>query len=61
MENCPDCDHEELIPLGAGTQKIEEILKAYFPKANILRVDRDTTRSKKALSDLYKKMNNRKD
>ena len=59
MENCPDCDHEELIPLGAGTQKIEEILKAYFPKANILRVDRDTTRSKKALSDLYKKMNNR--
>ena len=59
IENCPDCDNGELLPLGIGTQKIEEILKVCFPKANILRVDRDTTRSKKALSDLYKKMNNR--
>ena len=56
---CPGCDNPNLYPLGSGTQKIEETLKIFFPKASILRVDRDTTRSKKSLSLLYEKMNNR--
>lgn len=59
MMQCPDCGNADLLPLGIGTQKIEEILKSHFPKANILRVDRDTTRSKKALHDLHQKMNAR--
>jgi len=59
VNKCPKCDNTNLLALGSGTQKIEEILIKFFPKASILRVDRDTTRSKKALSLLYEKMNNR--
>jgi primosomal protein N' (replication factor Y) len=59
IHKCPKCDNSDLRPLGTGTQKIEEVLKRLFPKASILRVDRDTTRSKKSLSLLYEKMNKR--
>jgi len=48
-----------LRPLGSGTQKIEEVLNGLFPEASILRVDRDTTRSKKSLTLLHDRMNNR--
>ena len=56
---CPNCDSMNLRPLGSGTQKIEEVLNKLFPEASILRVDRDTTRSKKALTLLHDRMNNR--
>jgi len=59
VTQCPNCDNLDLHPLGSGTQKIEEVLKRFFPTASIMRVDRDTTRSKQSLSLLYKKMNNR--
>jgi len=59
MIQCPDCGNADLLPLGIGTQKIEAILKSHFPKANILRVDRDTTRSKKAIHNWHQKMNAR--
>jgi primosomal protein N' (replication factor Y) len=59
VTQCPNCDNLDLHPLGSGTQKIEEVLKKFFPTASIMRVDRDTTRSKQSLSLLYKKMNNR--
>jgi primosomal protein N' (replication factor Y) len=48
-----------LRPLGSGTQKIEEVLNGLFPEASILRVDRDTTRSKKSLTLLHDRMNRR--
>ena len=59
ISQCPACNSIDLHPLGSGTQKIEKVLKEFFPKASILRVDRDTTRSKKSLSLLYERMNNR--
>ncbi len=40
------------VVLKAGTQKIEELVKKEFPKARILRMDFDTTRSK----DSYEKI-----
>ena len=45
---CPDCGHKELLPLGSGTQRVEEVLQARFPEARILRVDRDSTKNKRA-------------
>lgn len=59
VNQCPNCDNNDLLSLGSGTQKIEEVLKIFFPNAKILRVDRDTTRSKKSLSLLHERMNNR--
>ena len=56
---CVDCGNTDLHPIGLGTQKIEESLNQLFPNANILRVDRDTTRTKDALNQLYRRMNNR--
>lgn len=45
---CPTCAHPELLPVGSGTQRIESVLQAHFPDARILRVDRDSTKNKRA-------------
>jgi len=45
---CPGCGHAELLPVGTGTQRIESVLDARFPDARILRVDRDSTKNKRA-------------
>ncbi|MEO6421466.1 MAG: primosomal protein N' [Candidatus Nitrotoga sp.] len=43
---CPSCGNADLQPVGIGTQRIESALQEHFPKARILRVDRDSTRNK---------------
>lgn len=48
---CPDCKSRELVPLGLGTQRLEAGLQQLFPTENILRIDRDSTRLKGALTD----------
>ena len=58
-QQCPSCGDTDLYPTGLGTQRIEETLKEFFPEARILRVDRDSTKTKEALNDLFLKMKNR--
>jgi primosomal protein N' (replication factor Y) len=48
-KNCPNCNSQEIAPIGLGTQRIEECLSAHFPEAKIARVDRDTVHTKKQL------------
>lgn len=43
---CPECGSKYISGFKAGTQKIEMIVKKRFPKAKVLRMDFDTTRSK---------------
>ncbi len=45
---CPSCGDTNLHVKGFGTEKIEEELAIYLPKARIARMDLDTTRAKKA-------------
>jgi len=45
---CPNCGDTDLQPVGIGTQRVESALRERFPKARILRVDRDSTRNKGA-------------
>ena len=45
---CPDCGNADLHPVGSGTQRVESVLQERFPDARILRVDRDSTRSRRA-------------
>ncbi len=52
-KNCPSCGNADLIPLGKGTQKIEEYLSKEFPSAKILRIDADTTRKKGSAEELF--------
>ena len=47
---CPECESNGLIPVGQGTERITESLQDLFPKAKILRIDRDTTRQKGSMS-----------
>jgi primosomal protein N' (replication factor Y) len=49
---CPECKATELIPVGAGTERLEERLRQEFPDVGIARIDRDTTRRKGAMQSL---------
>lgn len=46
---CNRCQSRELLPVGAGTQRIHEFLSTQFPNTTLLRVDRDEVRKKYAL------------
>ena len=47
---CPGCgESKALIPLGQGTERIENELAQAFPQARVARIDRDTTRRKGSL------------
>ena len=54
----PCCKNISLVPLGIGTQRIENKIRNLFPDKNILRVDSDNISSKKDLKDFIKKANN---
>ncbi len=54
----PCCKNISLVPLGIGTERIENKVKELFPKKNVLRVDSYNISSKKDLSNFIKKANN---
>ena len=43
---CPECGSKHIGGFRAGTQQIEDLVKAEFPQARVLRMDMDTTREK---------------
>ncbi len=43
---CPSCGYVDLKPIGRGTERVEETIQQYFPRARILRIDADSTRKK---------------
>lgn len=40
---CPNCESNNIERMGTGTQKIENLVKSYFPEARVERMDTDTT------------------
>lgn len=48
--SCKSCANKELLPIGAGTQRIHEYLQQQFPDYQLLRIDRDEVRKKEALN-----------
>ncbi len=38
------CDAEETVPIGHGTERLEEVVQESFPEQRICRIDRDTVR-----------------
>jgi len=46
-KHCTVCG-ESVNPLGKGTEQVEEYLKELFPKTKIIRIDKDTVRTKNA-------------
>lgn len=55
---CPKCGLDTLQYKGAGTEKLEEELKAIFPDKNIARYDADITKSKTADEQVIKEFAN---
>ncbi|MEX6503841.1 primosomal protein N' [Pseudomonas zhanjiangensis] len=54
--NCPKCHNVDLRPVGAGTERAEERLATLFPQVPVLRVDRDSTARKDAMTSLFNRV-----
>lgn len=50
---CPFCHSAKLALLGQGTARAEALLVSSFPDFPVLRIDRDSTRRKQAMSDMF--------
>ncbi len=56
---CPTCGVDGLHALGEGTQRVESALERFFPKARVIRIDRDSTRSKGSLQEKLEQVHRR--
>jgi len=50
---CPECGNLDLQAVGHGTQRIEETLHELLPGARVARIDRDSTRRKRAAEQAF--------
>jgi len=54
--SCPSCGSPDLRPLGQGTEQAEELLAERFPGAEVVRIDRDSTRRKGSMGALMRRV-----
>ena len=47
---CPHCKVTDLVPMGFGTEKVEEEIARIFPEARVARLDRDSMTSERAFN-----------
>ena len=57
---CADCSGEVLRFSGFGTQKLEAEIRRLYPDANIIRIDRDTTRGQSAFETMHRQLSSGK-
>ena len=60
IPTCPACKVGELMPLGLGTERIEDALRELFPDKTLVRLDRDTTQRKGSLERYLAQINDGK-
>ena len=56
-DHCPSCEHVDLRPVGAGTERAEGRLETLFRDVPILRIDRDSTARKGAMERMFATIN----
>ncbi len=49
---CPECRGTDLLPFGAGTQRVAEYVTERFPEVPVLRIDRDVVRGRQVAAKL---------
>ena len=54
---CPTCNSAHLAGIGLGTERSETLLQAEFPDYPVIRIDRDTTRTKGSLDAYLERIN----
>ncbi|NOQ64380.1 MAG: primosomal protein N' [Methyloprofundus sp.] len=57
MKQCPNCQSQELKPLGLGTERVENALSYLFPQHKAVRLDRDSTQRKGVLEQHLEAIN----
>lgn len=57
-KKCPACGSEHLVFEMAGTQKVEQEIKKIFKDVKIVRMDADTTTTKKSYEQIFEKFKN---
>ena len=58
INQCRVCKSSEIVEVGEGTQRVEEAITLRFPKAKILRIDKDSTSRKGELEAVLLKARN---
>jgi primosomal protein N' (replication factor Y) len=53
---CAQCEQANLIPVGLGTEQLEESLTTQFAPVPVIRIDRDSTRRKNSLEDKLQRL-----
>jgi primosomal protein N' (replication factor Y) len=51
---CGNCGSQQMVPIGLGTERLQETIQTLFPDAKCARIDRDTTQKKSAMDDFVK-------
>ena len=51
--HCPTCGNADIEVIGTGTQKIEEAIATLWPERRILRIDRDSVRTKRQVEEAF--------
>ncbi|MEJ5361536.1 MAG: primosomal protein N' [Spirochaetota bacterium] len=59
-EHCSNCGSKNMVMVGSGTQRVEEILQKMFPGATLVRLDQDSARKKNFLPTVVGDMMNGK-
>ncbi|HBJ76473.1 MAG TPA: primosomal protein N', partial [Porphyromonadaceae bacterium] len=57
---CPHCSSKMFLPIGLGTEQIEETIQHLYPSARVSRMDLDTTRSRKSYTQIIQDFANGK-
>lgn len=57
--SCADCSYETLLPIGHGTQRVEEVLAEEFSNYSYIRLDRDVSQKKGMLEDAFSAIKNK--
>lgn len=55
-QNCPQCSCGTLVPVGQGTERVDDALRQHFSDVEIIRIDRDTTRRRGSLEALFQRL-----
>ena len=56
-QRCPECNSDQLQPIGVGTERSEAALQRLFPDYPVIRVDRDSTQRKNAMQEIMQQVN----
>ncbi|WP_111498223.1 primosomal protein N' [Marinobacter bohaiensis] len=56
-DTCPECQSEAYKPIGQGTERTEDVLQASFPDTPVIRVDRDSTRTRGSIDRILETVN----